>query len=95
MTPRRFGRIKIEKDWRELEEMAAAVAAYEGPITRCPRAWRAAIRAGRRSSRNRNRLSGRAQTNDHATLASRPTSCRSCCGPSEPPPRFSRKVNIS
>jgi hypothetical protein len=24
------------KDWRELEEMAAAVAPYEGPITRCP-----------------------------------------------------------
>jgi hypothetical protein len=36
MTPRRFGRIKIEKDWRELEEMAAAVASYERPITRCP-----------------------------------------------------------
>ena len=36
MTPRRFGRIKIEKDWRELEEMAATVVPYEGPITRCP-----------------------------------------------------------
>jgi hypothetical protein len=30
MTPRRFGSIKIERDWRELEEMAAAVAPYEG-----------------------------------------------------------------
>ena len=36
MTPRRFGRIKNEKDWRELEEMAATVVPYEGPITRCP-----------------------------------------------------------
>ena len=36
MTPRRFGSIKIERDWRELEEMAATVVPYEGPITRCP-----------------------------------------------------------
>jgi len=36
LAPSRFGRIKSERNWRELEEMAAAVARYDGPITRCP-----------------------------------------------------------
>jgi len=35
MTPIRFGRIKSEKEQRELADMAAAVARYQGPITYC------------------------------------------------------------
>ena len=35
MTPLRFGRIKSEKEQRELADMAAAIARYQGPLTFC------------------------------------------------------------
>jgi hypothetical protein len=35
MTPLRSGRFKSEKEQRELADMAAAVARYQGPITYC------------------------------------------------------------
>ena len=35
MTPLRFGRIKSKKEQRELADMAAAIARYQGPITYC------------------------------------------------------------
>jgi hypothetical protein len=35
MTPLRFGRIRSEKEQRELADMAAAVARYQGPTTYC------------------------------------------------------------